>query len=118
MAKMSRLGQKQCPKCNKWIKGTRSKTCPYCSHEFQPKKQAAKPAAVASTPAPVVVEKPTNGSGITLDQVKKVAQTVKAMGGYDKMTEVLAVIKEAGGVKKFKDLAEAMTVTEPDVIVF
>lgn len=118
MAKKNRLGQKQCPKCNKWIKGTRSKTCPYCSYEFQPKKQATKP-AVAETPAPVAAEKPEkNGSTITLEQIKKVAQTVKAMGGYQQMTEVLAVIKEAGGVKKFKDLADAMTVTEPDVVVF
>ena len=34
------------------------------------------------------------------------------------MTEVLAVIKEMGGVKKFKDLAEAMTVTGTDDIPF
>ena len=34
------------------------------------------------------------------------------------MTEVLDVIKASGGVKKFKDLAEAMTATEPDVVVF
>jgi len=119
MAKISRLGQKQCPKCNKWIKGTRSKTCPYCSYEFQPKTQAIKPAAVASTPAPAAIEKPaTNGGTITLEQVKKVAQTIKTMGGYQRMIEVLETNKAAGGVKKFKDLAEAMTVSEADVIPF
>jgi len=118
MAKISRLGQKQCPKCNKWIKGTRSKTCPYCSYEFQPKTHAIKPVVAAPTPATVAVEKPTNGSGITLEQVKKVAQTVKATGGYQRMTEVLEVIKAAGGVKKFKELAEAMTVSETDVVLF
>jgi hypothetical protein len=32
------------------------------------------------------------------------------------MTEVLEVIKETGGVKKFKDLAEAMTVPVPATI--
>ena len=37
---------------------------------------------------------------------------MKAMGGFQRMTEVLEIIKEAGGVKKFKDLAEAMSVTE------
>jgi len=116
MAKMSRLGQKQCPKCNKWIKGTRSKKCPYCSHEFQPKTKAIKPVVVTPTPATVAVGKPTNGSGITLEQVKKVAQTVKAMGGFQCMTEVLDVIKASGGVKKFKDLAEAMSVTATDSI--
>ncbi len=80
-------------------------------------KKAAKPVAVAA-PAPAVVEKPTNGSTITLEQVKLVAHTVQTLGGYQRMTEVLAVIKELGGVKKFRDLAEAMTVTEPDVISF
>jgi len=117
MAKISRLGQKQCPKCNKWIKGTRSKTCPYCSYEFQPKTQAIKPAAVASTPA--AVEKPAaNGGTITLEQVKRVAQTIKTIGGYQRMIEVLDVIKASGGVKKFKDLAEAITVSETDVVSF
>ena len=74
------------------------------------KKAVKKPAAAA---APAVVEKPaTNGGTITLDQVKKVAHTIKTLGGFQRMTEVLAVIKELGGVKKFKDLAEAMSVTE------
>jgi len=82
------------------------------------KKKAAKPAPVAA-PAPAAVEKPsTNGGTITLDQVKKVAQTVKTMGGFQRMTEVLDVIKASGGVKKFKELAEAMTVTATDVVVF
>jgi hypothetical protein len=73
------------------------------------KKAAKKPAAVAATPA--VVEAPAKANGtITLEQIKKVAQTVKTLGGFQGMTEVLEVIKEAGGVKKFKELAEAMTV--------
>ena len=82
-------------------------------------KKPAKVAAVV-TEAPAVVEKPSakNGSTITLEHVKKVAQTVKALGGYQKMTEVLEVIKEAGGVKKFKDLAEAMTVVETDAVPY
>jgi len=72
------------------------------------KKKAAKPAPEV---VPAVVEKPAaNGGAITLVQVKKVAKTVKAMGGFQRMTEVLDVIKAAGGVKKFKELAEAMTV--------
>ena len=77
--------------------------------EVATKKAAKKPAAVAAA-APAVVEKPTNGGTITLDQVKKVAHTIKMLGGFQRMTEVLAVIKDLGGVKKFKDLAEAMTV--------
>ncbi len=85
----------------------------------QATKKAAKKAAVAeSAPAPAVVEKPTNGGTITLEQVKMVAHTVQTIGGLQRVTEVLAVIKELGGVKKFRDLAEAMTVTEPDDIPF
>ena len=81
-------------------------------------KKAAKPAAVvAEAPAPVA--KPaTNGGTITLEQIKKVAATVKAMGGFQRMVEVLDVIKETGGVKKFKDLVEAMAVPVADDIPF
>ena len=32
------------------------------------------------------------------------------------MTEVLEVIKELGGVKKFKELAEAMSVIDTDIV--
>jgi hypothetical protein len=73
-------------------------------------KNAAKKPAAAVAPAPAVVEKPTNGGTITLEQVKKVAQTIKTIGGHERVTEVLEVIKELGGVKKFRELAEAMTV--------
>ncbi len=115
--KTRRLGQRLCPSCNKWIKGTRWKACPHCSHEFQPKAAkavpAAKPAVVVEVPAPA---KP-NGT-ITLEQIKKVAATVKALGSFQKMTEVLAVIKEAGGVKKFRDLAEAIMCQEAKDIPF
>ena len=66
---------------------------------------------MAAPVAPAVVEKPaTNGSTITLEQVKKVAHTIQTLGGFQRVTEVLAVIKDLGGVKKFKELAEAMTV--------
>ncbi len=65
----------------------------------------------AAPAAPAVVEKPTNGSTITLEQIKKVAHTIKTLGGLQRVTEVLAVIKEMGGVKKFRDLADAMSVT-------
>ncbi len=82
------------------------------------KKPAKKPAAVEAAPAPVVVEKPANGGTITLEQVKKVAQTIDTLGGYHRLTGVLDVIKELGGVKKFKDLAEAMTVPSTDEIPF
>ena len=82
-------------------------------------KRAAKKPAVVVVAAPVVIEKPaTNGGTITLEQIKKVAFTIKTLGGFQRVIEVLDVIKEMGGVKKFKDLAEAMTVTELDIVVF
>jgi plastocyanin len=82
-------------------------------------KKAAKKPAVVEVAAPAPVEKPTkNGDTITLEQVKKVAHTVKTIGGYQRMIEVLDVIKASGGVKKFKDLAEAMTATGTDDIPF
>jgi hypothetical protein len=77
-------------------------------------KRTAKTVTVVAE-APVAVEKPAKiGNTITLDQVKKVAHTIKTIGGYQRVLEVLEVIKELGGVKKFKDLAEAMTVTATD----
>ena len=79
-------------------------------------KEVAKPSPEA---VPAVVEKPvTTASTITLEQIKQVAQTVKSLGGLQRATELLDVIKELGGPKKFKELAEAMTVTEVDVVVF
>ena len=83
------------------------------------KEATTKKPAAAVAAAPAVVETPkTNGGTITLEQVKKVAHTIKTLGGYQRVTEVLEVIKELGGVKKFKDLAEAMTVPSTDDIPF
>ena len=113
MAKKMKPGQKRCPSCGASVKGPRTKACPKCGHEFNGKPQEAPaPKAAPATAVPAVVEKPaTNGGTITLDHVKKVAQTVKVIGGLPRVLEVLDVIKELGGVKKFKDLAEAMTTT-------
>ena len=78
--------------------------------ETATKKGAKKPVAAVAI-APAVVEKPmTNGSTITLEQVKKVAHTIKTVGGIQRVLEVLEVIKALGGVKKFKELAEAMSI--------
>ena len=113
MAKKMKPGQKRCPSCGTSVSGPRTKTCPKCGHEFNGKPQKVTAPAAAPTPAvSAVVEKPTKRADtITLDQIKKVAQTVKTLGGVQRMTEVLEVIKELGGVKKFKELAEAMTTT-------
>jgi len=107
MAKKSRLGQKQCPKCEAWIKGTRAKACPKCSYKFRPKQKAA------PTPEPAPpVEKATNTD--TVEQVKAVAQTIKAIGGFDPLNELLGLIREVGGLRRFKDLLDAMSVAEVD----
>jgi hypothetical protein len=109
MAKRARRGQKQCPKCKTWIKGPRTKTCPKCSHQFQPKQKpgAPKPAA-AVVVAPEAPAKPANT--VTIDQIKAVSQIVKTSGGFGRLHEMLGVVKEVGGLKKFKDLLEAIEV--------
>lgn len=71
-------------------------------------KQAAVTAtAVAASPVPA---KPANT--VTLEQIRAVGQMVTTIGGFHRLHEMLAVIKEVGGTKKFKDLLEAMTVGE------
>lgn len=111
--KMRRLGQKQCPTCKKWIKGTRSRVCPYCSHEFQPK-----PVAALGVPEPVVAaavptDKPVrNGDGITIDQIKAVGEMVRMVGGFRRFREMLDTIKAVGGLKRLRDLLEAMAAAE------
>jgi hypothetical protein len=86
-----RLGQKLCPECCKWIKGPRTKTCPKCSYEFQPKQKAApapEPVAVAAAEAPA---KPANA--VTLEQIKMVGQMVKTIGGFRRLHDMLGIIK-------------------------
>jgi hypothetical protein len=113
VAKKTRRGQKQCPKCEAWIKGTRAKTCSKCGYNFK----AAK-ANGAAKPAPAAVEAPAKPANtVTLDQIKAVGQMVKTIGGFRGLHEMLAVIKEVGGTKKFKDLLEAMAVSEKEDVV-
>jgi hypothetical protein len=57
-------------------------------------------------------------NAITLEQIKKVAQTVKDLGGFGRLKELLEIIREVGGLKKFKDLLAAMSGTEKDAIPF
>jgi hypothetical protein len=111
MAKKTRRGQKQCPKCETWVKGTRAKSCPKCSHNFtngQQKAVAKAAPVVAAVEAPA---KPTNV--VTLEQIKTVVQMVKTVGGFHHLREMLAAIKDVGGLKKFKDLLDAMEVAAP-----
>jgi uncharacterized Zn finger protein (UPF0148 family) len=107
MAKKTRQGQKQCPKCNAWVKGTRTKACPKCDHQFNGKQKAA------PAPEPATVEKKAANT-VTVEQVKAVTQTVQVIGGFARLNELLVLIKEVGGVKKFKDLLDAMSAPEVD----
>jgi uncharacterized Zn finger protein (UPF0148 family) len=116
MAKKTKPGYKRCPECKLLVKGPRTKTCPKCQHEFAVKQSATPepepaPAAVEATPA-----KSTNA--ITLEQIKMVGQMVKTIGGFRRLHEMLGVIKEVGGLKKFKDLLDAMAVGETDQIPY
>ena len=89
-------------KCDAWFKGTRAKALSKkYGHKFQAKQKAATP-----EPASAPVEKAANT--VTVEQVKAVAQTVKAIGGFDPLNELLGLIREVGGLRRFKDLLEAM----------
>ncbi|MHB8956528.1 MAG: hypothetical protein ACYC4U_26385 [Pirellulaceae bacterium] len=111
MAKTTRLGQKKCPGCGKWIKGTRTKVCPKCSYEFNGKKKAAP--ALKSEPAEPVVEKPTKvGDVITITQLRAVADLVTAVGGFERCHEMLDVIQDVGGMRRIKNVLEAMATAQ------
>ncbi|MGA2063312.1 MAG: hypothetical protein ABSG67_22810 [Thermoguttaceae bacterium] len=69
------------------------------------KKLAKQKAAPVTEPA-APVEKAANT--VTVEQVKAVAQTIKAIGGFDRLNELLGLIREVGGLRRFKDLLDAM----------
>ena len=109
MAKRSRLGQKKCPGCGKWIRGTRTRVCPKCNYEFNGKPKTAP----TPKPAKAVVEKPAKaGDVITIAQVRAVAQLVTVIGGFDRCHELLGVIHDVGGLKRMKDLLEALAAAQ------
>jgi len=88
------------------------------SKKIRTAKKAAKAKAVEAT-APAAVETTTKvGATVTLEHVKAVALTVKTLGGSVRLYELLGLIKEVGGLKKFKDLLEAISGTETDAIPF
>ena len=104
MAKKMRQGQKQCPKCNAWVRGTRTKTCPKCNYQFNGKQ------VTAPVPETAVVEK--TADTVTFDQLRAVTQTIKVIGGVNRLNELLGLVKEVGGLRKMKDLLEAMSVAD------
>ena len=105
MAKRTRRGQKQCPSCKAWIKGTRAKNCAQCGYSFT-NGGAAAPVAVAA-------EASTKAApSVTFDQIRAVTETIKAVGGLKRLNQTLDLVREVGGAKKFKELVEAMGITE------
>jgi plastocyanin len=81
------------------------------------KKVAKAVAAVPVSSEPVVAEKKA-GDTVTFEQIRAVTQTVKTVGGFARLHELLGLVKEVGGLKKMKELLEAMSVPETDAIPF
>ena len=109
MAKRTRLGQKRCPECDKWVKGTRTKVCPKCDYQFNGKQKAAP----APKPTKVVADKPAKaGDVITITQVRAVAELVTLVGGFDRCHELLTVIRDVGGLRRMKDLLGALSAAQ------
>jgi hypothetical protein len=84
-------------------------------------KKAAAATAAAPAPATEAVAATTAAvpaGTIALEHVKAVARTVQAMGGFDRLKELLEVIREVGGLKRFRDLLEAMAIPTVDKIPF
>jgi hypothetical protein len=50
---------------------------------------------------------------VSIGQVKAAVAMVNAVGGMARLNEVLDLVKDVGGVKKFKDLLEAISGAEP-----
>ncbi len=109
MAKKMKPGYKRCPQCGAAVKGARSKACPKCNHQFV----ASQPRASAPEPATAAVEKTSKPEdAVTLDQLRSVAQAVKAVGGFSRFQELLVTIREVGGLRRIKELLEAMSAAD------
>lgn len=109
MAKKVRRGQKQCSQCGKWVKGTRTKTCPHCDYQFngQSKSKAVSEPVKAETTKPA-----KNGDGITIHQIRAAASMVAAVGGFERCYQLLDVIRDIGGVRRMTDLLAAISTAQ------
>jgi hypothetical protein len=82
-------------------------------------KRVKTPHVVVEIATPVTEERPVKaGDMVTVEQVKKVAELMKTLGGQKRLHEVLEMVKELGGVKKFKELVAAISASETDAIPF
>ena len=84
-----------------------------------PGKAAVQATSARPSAAPTVPEKRAEPTGtITLEHIRAVSQSVKAMGGFARLNELLGIIREVGGLRRFRDLVDAITITEADAIPF
>jgi uncharacterized phage protein gp47/JayE len=74
-------------------------------------RKSVKRAAAVEAAMPEVAASAKAGDVVTLAQIRRVAQTIKAVGGLERLNELLGLVKEIGGLKRFKDLLDAMSVT-------
>ena len=102
------------------IYGIRNKSKKKAGAKQNGRRKAAVQAADGQpSTTPAVSEKRSEPTGtITLEHIKAVSQSVKAMGGFGRLNELLVVIREVGGLRRFKDLVDAITITEADTVVF
>ena len=49
---------------------------------------------------------------ITIAQVRAVAELVTLVGGFDRCHELLGVVRDVGGLKRMKDLLEALAAAQ------
>ena len=89
--------------------GNQDKSLSKCDYQFNGKPKAVP--APATTKA--VVGKPTKAAdAITIAQVRDVAQLVTLVGGFDRCHELLGVIRDVGGLRRMKDLLEALAAAQ------
>jgi hypothetical protein len=77
------------------------------------------PKQVVETATAMVEEKPIKTADmVTVEQVKKVAELMKTLGGFRGVDKVLETVRDLGGVKKFRELVAAISASETDAIPF
>lgn len=82
------------------------------------KARTAEPVVATSTSQVAAVEPVKTNGTLSIQHVKAVAQTAKAVGGFNRLNELLNLIREVGGMKRFGELIQAMSVAEPEHIPF
>jgi hypothetical protein len=103
----------------KGIKITASHVANIKSQSKKKRRTKKVPKQVAEVAVPVTEEKPIKvGDMVTVEQVKKVAELMKTVGGFRGVDKVLEMVKELGGVKKFRELVAAISASETDAIPF